>query len=145
MEATFNTSATAACANCEYRQFIKGYFKGTKNDGTVEKFDKLLAPGVLLSETVFQEDGGNLGGNWTRYGHREDQSGIWTNVIDTYTPAPRATGCTYNGGDMPGICLPSTTWKGYNMHLSFEGRIVQMPAETVVSTKSWDVFCSSSI
>jgi hypothetical protein len=141
MEATFASSATAACANCEYRQFLKGYFKGTKQDGTVETFDKLLAPGVLLSATTLQEDGGNLSAGWTRYGHRGDPSGIWTNTIDSYPP-DRATGCTYEGGDYPGICLPTSTWKQYDMHLSFEGRIVQMPAETIVSAKNWDVFCN---
>jgi hypothetical protein len=152
MSATFSSTAPASCELCVYRQLVQGYFAGTKPSGVIDYFDKELAPGVYLSMTEFQEDGGLIGGSWARYGHREDPTGIWTIVGDSYTPAPRTTGCTYSGSDAPQTCLSASTYQYYDMYLSFQGQICQVPCDppqedppgnNTVSVSNWTVHCTN--
>jgi hypothetical protein len=145
MNAQFSSTPPASCGNCEYRQYVQGEFSFVGLNGNVYNPDKYLAPGVLLSHSTLQEDGGYLSGGWTRYGHRSDPTPpTWTNVIDSYG-SDRLTGCTYLGSDAPDTgCQSSGVYSQVGMTLYFVGQIIDTTTGTAVATKSWNVICQAT-
>src|SRR4051812_831234 len=112
---SFGTTATFSGGNCapgEYRQSVKGTLKV---NGTT--LDHILCGSVLMSPTVFQEDG-CPSGSCTAYGHRSCPQ----DPIDQYLP-DRATGCQFSMSDAPGFSNISSG-KTYNVDLSFEGKLI---------------------
>jgi hypothetical protein len=149
MHATFADSEGSACKNCEYRQYVLGYFRGRRRDtGQWDYFPHALSPTENLSPTEFIEDGVLSGGKWMRYGHRQDPppsspstpTGWYHLTQDSYTPN-RATGCNYSSDDAPGMAIPKATYNLADFYLKFRGRIIHMPSETVVSTHEWECTC----
>jgi len=152
INAVFSSSAPASCDQCVYRQLVKGHFLGVKTDGTEVYFSIEVAPGVFVNDSTYQEDGELDAGVWKRYGHREDPSGIWHPLGDTYTPDPRTTGCTYSGKDAPALCADGSVFEFFEMSLHFQGQICQVPCDppafsppgnNTILANNWDVYCSN--
>ena len=105
MELTFRDAPDEGCAcYCgEYVQEVRGLFE--IYDGTVWHIapQPIRTDGTTLHETVFQEDGGVVGGINQFYGHRRASTGALAinGPHDRFEPN-RASGCVYLGYDAPG-------------------------------------------
>jgi len=95
VDASFASGKCAKCSCCQYRQYVRGFFK-YKAPGDLnwqsEYPPKTLANGNLLSETVFQEDGDEDG---NAYGHPGPDEDAFNEYSDD--------GCSYFCQDSPGV------------------------------------------
>ncbi|NUL82302.1 MAG: hypothetical protein HUU60_06215 [Armatimonadetes bacterium] len=131
-----NADFTGKCECCEYRQYVKGFFKFNG----VNLVHRLC--GENLDENNYREDGFEQGTDCHRYGYRADAWGQASN--DIYQAPNRATGCEYRGFDFPGIT--ANAGNTYEVNLSFRGEIVDVcNGNKVVRTTTWTVKCSGTL
>ena len=125
MKASF-TSSTNSCADGEYRQFVKGVFK---IDGVA--IEHVLCGQVLLSPDQLQEDGCPPPG-CSAYGYRSCPEHPYNQFLPT-----RATGCTYEGYDAPGLTAdPGQT---VEMDLTFEAFLLNTATGEHLASANWKV------
>lgn len=136
MKALF-TNTSGDCSKGEYRQYIKGFFKN--NDQFI---NHRLCDLVWLEITSFHEDGCGLAGTnpgpCTAYGHRECPD----HPYDKYLPS-RATGCTFEGWDYPGIS--GNSGDRLEMDLHFNAELIDTATNTVLATANWRVTGSATV
>ena len=133
------------CGNCEYRQYIKGYFDvngirlthmlpGAANPPTYQ-------PGRAMSATTYLEDGlSPYPGFGPHYGHRNEIGA----ADDVYQSPNRATGCQYRGTDFPGIS-GLRSGDTYDIHLDFKGEAINTAEGTTLRSTTWTVYCSGKV
>lgn len=127
MEVDFNPApAPCACKCCEYRQWVRGYFK--YGGETI----KHMLPSGEMSETEFKEDGITNPPPGPHFGHRDEPGGD----DDRYLPA-RTDGCQYRGTDLPGI--RGAPGVRFEVKLEFKGEIIDVCNHNVVRTATWTV------
>lgn len=139
-QVTVSTKAAFAggpnkCKFCEYRQLIRGYQEYTNDRGQILGNPAELAPGVFVSRTDYHEDGGrdkDISNKWYRPGHRRDLPPAdntpypqWHyGLDDTYSPAPRLTGCSYSTKDVVKFEVPKSLKPvSVRCHAEFKGQI----------------------
>ena len=128
MQSDFNDAPPPCkCKCCEYRQYVRGYFK---YDG--RKLRHML-PSGQMSETVWKEDGITNPPPGPHFGHRDEVGA----ADDRYLPG-RADGCKYRGTDFPG--LTGSPGKRFEIKLEFKGEIIDVcNGHKVVKTTTWKV------
>jgi len=147
LNATFRNDAKtgATCSCCEYRQFIRGGFSYNGRPVVLQLPNRGGGAPLTLAPRpngAYHEDGlvSPKGTDNAHYGHRDEGS---ADAADMYTPAPRATGCTYAGNDFPG--LTAGGGKAYVVGLDFRGQIIDVcNANKVIVTRDWSVDCSGA-
>ncbi len=133
MNADFSSGPNTPCSCCEYRQYVRGYFKRKPPGGSWSTDVHHLRNGVALDPTTYHEDGYPDGG---AYGYRAFNGGD-----DDFLPHPRATGCSYRGNDAPS--MPVDSGWNYDFHLDFIALIVDTcNSNKVITTYTWSVGCS---
>lgn len=127
MKAIF-TTAGSNCAAGMYRQYVKGYFQSNNN---IVPHVLCKSTSVMLSKTVFHEDGCDVDG--TAYGYRDK-----TYTASKYLPN-NATGCTFEGSDEPGIS--GSPGDRLIIDLHFEAKLFEISGgkETLLASTSWQV------
>lgn len=138
MNADFSSVAPAECKLCEYRQYVKGYFKIKAPGAAWITLTHQLYGGALLDPNTYNED--SCGGTTSRYGHRSES----TTCSEQYLPT-RATGCQYRGKDAPGLNNLPAGYE-YDISLVFKADLVDVGVtpEKVVLSKTWTVACKGT-
>lgn len=133
------------CGNCEYRQYVKGFFKlngmelshalpGASNPPTYQ-------PCRSLSRGSSYEDGVcPYPGYGPHFGHRA-QIGA---ADDIYQNPNRATGSEYRGSDFPGMG-GLVTGDQYEIDLTFTGHAINTAEGTTLRSSTWTVQCSGTV
>lgn len=133
------------CGNCEYRQFIRGYYKvngvelahmlpGPANPPRYE-------PGQPISRVDYLEDGLTpYPGYGPHYGHRNEIGA----ADDIYQSPDRATGCQYRGSDFPGIS-GLRSGDTYDIHLDFKGEVINTAESSTLRSTTWTVACAGTV
>jgi hypothetical protein len=109
------------CRCGEYRQYVKGHIRING-----QKQAKRLWGGANLEENVYHEDAEDN----VPYGHRSESQ----TRIDKFNPE-RATGCSYQGKDQPGLAAPSGT--ALDMLLNFKGQTYDVCTNTFGAIHEW--------
>lgn len=145
-----NDPATGCLCECgEYRQFVRGYFRTIEMNGNRTDRRHVLAGGAVMSESLFQEDGGN---GAPGYGHRNSVYRVNPNrdpdeqegYNDRFLP-DRANGCQYRGTDNPGVMVGDGYPPGATVivHLDFMALPVDTcqpgPARPLTAPFFWQV------
>ncbi len=132
MVGEFTAPIPCPCARGEYRQYVRGTFTANGNPVAHQ-----LGPGVPMSATTFQLDGNSTTANY--FGRRDFRTSY-----TKFTNPDQATGCRYEGSDIPGLSAGTGTALGIN--LDFRGELIDTANPgTALATATWSVVGSGTV
>lgn len=120
MNAVFPSWGDCACECCEFRQFVRGWFRDAAGNTIPDPF-----PDGALDPTDYHIDEFGPGRDGC-YGHRETSS-----PGDAYTNPGPNEGCRYEGRDTPRVRASGSA------HLEFIGLIVDVCHGPIVEVRTW--------